>query len=442
MTMRETIVDTAFSNEIGKVMVDSREIRGGELFFAIPGRVTDGHHFLQEVKDKGVRGAVIRNDYTGFIPEGLHVIRVDDPLKALQDLAKAVVKKLNAKIIAVTGSVGKTTTKEFIRTILSQNHSVAATTGNYNTEISLPMSLINEIHGDEKWVVAEMGMTKPGHIRFLTDIAPPDIALVTTVAHVHAMNFHSLEDIARAKAEIFECAKTEWNVFNEDIGYSHIFRHIGSGRKRSFSRTQKAFWTLEEAENQLIVRECGEAYYLPKPVFPAKHVYDNLLAAISACRAGEVGWDEIQGAMEKLRLPERRLEKVQRKGVVFINDSYNACELSMLSALDVLSSQKSARRIAVLGQMGELGKFSVGCHQRVAMRALDAADELYCLGVDCEPMVEEWKKVNRQCFWTTSLSELVEKLQKDVQKGDVVLLKGSKSNKLWKVIDNFVEEKV
>jgi UDP-N-acetylmuramoyl-tripeptide--D-alanyl-D-alanine ligase len=421
--------------------VDSRKLRPGDLFFALPGAVSDGHKYLQDILALGASGAVIRADYTGPLPNHLPVVRVEDPLRALQRLAQERVREVGAKVVAVTGSIGKTTTKEFIHTLLSVEHRVTETAENYNSQIGMSLSLMNSIKGDEEWLVVEMGMSNESEIRRLIDIVPPDIAVITMVALVHMENFNTLADIARAKAEIFESHRTTWNLYNADTSHADVLSSSGHGRKRAFSTKgdPSAFWSLDIGDGSVILHEGGEEIILPCPLFPARHIYENMLAAIAVARTAGMEWDAIEEALPLLRLPKRRLEKKRYQGIWFINDSYNAAEPSMVSALEVLSGHAPSRRIAVLGQMRELKNFSEECHRRVGQKALGTADSLYCLGAECGPMIDVWKGAGRPCFWTTSLDELTERLHKDLQNGDVVLLKGSRSNELWKVVDSFME---
>jgi UDP-N-acetylmuramoyl-tripeptide--D-alanyl-D-alanine ligase len=430
-----------FSGTWTGVSVDSREIRPGDLFFALPGDVTDGHRFLEEAARKKAIGAVIRSDYHGSVPSTLPISRVDDPLRVLQELARTRVRNLGAKVIAITGSIGKTTTKDFIRTLLSVETSVTATGANHNSQIGVALSLLNSIRGDETWLVVEMGMTNAGHIRRLIDIVPPDISLVTMVALVHLENFENLSQIARAKAEIFESSKTTWDLYNADTPHADILASIGHGKKRSFSTKNDAgaYWSLDIGDGTVTIREGGEETVLPCPMFPARHVYENMLAAVAAVRTVGMGWDAIEEALPLLKLPKMRLEKRRYQGIWFINDSYNASEMSMISALDMLSGHAPSRRVAVLGQMQELKAFSEECHRRVGEKVLGTADVLYCLGKECEPIVKKWCEAGRVCFWTHSLHELTEQLKKELEIGDVVLLKGSHSNELWKVLDSFAE---
>ena len=430
------------SGRLTGVSVDSRKLRPGELFFALPGATTDGHHHLQDVASKKPFGAVIRKDCHLPVPPSLPVIRVENTLTALQELARQRIREVKAKVIAVTGSIGKTTTKDFIRTILSASTTVASTSGNHNSQIGVPLCLLNALRGDEQWLVVEMGMTQPGHLRRLIEIAPPDISLITTVALVHLENFDDLAQIARAKAEIFEHPKTTWNLYNGLAPHADILAAVGSGKKRSFATGDdpKAYWSLDIGDGAVTIREGGSATTIPCPLFPARHVYENMLAAVAVARTAGLGWEAIEEALPLLQLPKMRLEKKRCQGMWFINDAYNASELSMISALDVLAGHAPSRRVAVLGQMKELKSFSEECHRRVGEKALGAADVLYCLGKECEPLVQTWEKAGRRCFWTLSLQTLIDELKKTLAAGDVVLLKGSHSNELRKIVDSFAEE--
>jgi UDP-N-acetylmuramoyl-tripeptide--D-alanyl-D-alanine ligase len=426
-----------------RVAVDTRCVCRDALFFALPGANTDGHQFLEEAAQGGAVAAVISKKFTGHVPQHLSVLRVEDPLATLQHLARKYVETLGAKAIAITGSIGKTTTKEFVRQILAHGEKVLFSEGNQNSQIGLPLCLLNNAAGDERWIVAEMSMTHPGHISNLISIVPPYIAAVVCVAFVHVENFSGLEGIARAKAEIFGHKNTEFALYNADTAHADILEKNGYGAKRAFSSNgNSAYWSLAITDDSLVITEEKTKHVLPKPVFPARHVYDNLLAAVSICRAANVSWEQIITALPTLKLYQRRLEVKELAGITFINDAYNATDLSMLSALEALSSHSSRRRVAVLGQMKELGPFSIDCHQRVGRKALEVADTLYCLGQDCAPMVEIWRSHGRPCFWTCSLEELTQKLLEDVKENDAVLLKGSRSNHLWEVIDSFERRKI
>lgn len=420
------------------VAVDSRAVKPNDLFIALTGAQTDGHNFLHDAKAKGARAAIIRSDYTGPIPEGLEITRVPDTLVALQNMAKERIEKSSGKIIAITGSVGKTTTKEFIRTLAAAKWKTFATEGNQNSQVGLSQTIVNNIKGDEEVLIVEMGMTDRGHIKKLLQIAPPDIALVTQIALMHPVLFEDgLEGIANAKSEIFSHPKTKLGLINLDTEYTDLLFQTGSFPKKSFSSKgkAKADLLLEISEKNLIFTEMGKRIEVPKPNFPVRHVYDNLLAAVMAVRALDMPWNILSDAISKLKLPERRLELIRKGSIDCINDSYNAGEMSMKSALDYLATFKPRRRVAVLGQMRELGRYSAECHEKVGLHALNCADMLLCLGEECGPLVEVWKKAKRPVEWAMTFPELESIVAKKVEKDDVLLLKGSRSNGMWRVLD-------
>lgn len=421
-----------------QVAVDSRNVKPGDAFFALKGAKTDGHHFLEEVRKKGALFAVVKDDFQGE-SFGLELIRVKDPLVSLQEAAKKFISESKAKIIAVTGSLGKTTTKGFIYQILKSKYKAYTTSGNKNSQIGLALAILNETEGDEDFLVLEMAMTQAHQIERLTEIAPPHMALITSIALVHAENFESIEDIARAKAEVFCRPKTELVIINKDTACSDFLLKQANAKKKTYSMNdQSANRMLVLEDNKFFVIEEGKKHELGVKELPAAHVYQNLLGAISVARECGLSFAEIAQALPALTLPERRLQEVHKKGIVFINDSYNAAENSIRGALDaVIKRNHQGRKIAVLGNMPELGKFSEECHKRVGEHALLAVEKLYCFGAPCKPAVDVWKEAKRDVEWFLKFEELFEKLKADLQEGDLVLVKGARMLALERVVELF-----
>lgn len=438
------LMETAFKSPFpfSKAIVDSRHLSANDLFFALPGEKTDGHLFLQNAAQKGAAAAVVRSDYTGF-DFGLPLIRVPDVLLALQNFAKNELKNRKTRIVAVTGSVGKTTTKEFLVTILKQSFRVGATPGNSNSQIGMPLAILNDITGNEEVLVVEMGMTHPGNIQQLIQIAPPTIAVITTVALVHALNFESLRDIAKAKAEIFMHPETQLGIYNCDVQDADVWKETGKCKKMTFSESNKSadFHLKSTSEFFEVETLTNENHHFGSLPVPGKHNHMNALAAIAVARSMDMPWDAIQRGFQELTLPERRLQIVSKKGITFVNDSYNASEISLKAALASLPEPQSGRKkIAVIGEMLELGKFSEKCHQEVARTALQHVDHLLCMGKECAPMHELWTKSCKPVYWLDERSDknralLVQELKRLIVPGDVVLLKGSRTNQLWKVLE-------
>jgi UDP-N-acetylmuramoyl-tripeptide--D-alanyl-D-alanine ligase len=421
------------------VCVDSRLLEPGQLFFALPGMHVDGHRYLAEAASKGAVAAVVNREYAGE-DFGLPLLRVENGLLALQGLAKKVLGQRSSQVVAVTGSYGKTTTKDFVSTILMDRFKIASSPGNSNSQIGLPLAILNHTSGDEELLILEMGMTHPGQLSALVDIAPPVIALITAIGLVHACNFDSLVQIAQAKAEIFSHPKTQLGIFHHEILSSGEVRQIGSCRKLTFSETSKeADYVLERRKDRLHVHEKGtETAYLPLLSIPGEHYHHNFLAAIAVARALNMSWEEIADRQPFLQLPERRLQFVEKKGVLFIDDSYNASEMTVKAALRSMPQPKSGRRkVAVIGEMLELGKFSKRCHLEVGEFAMKHVDWMLCLGTECAPIYTCWTQAGRPVVWENERSALVSTLRSHLRPGDVVLLKGSRLKQLWKILEEF-----
>lgn len=428
----EKISPTEFSEQLSSIAVDSRDVEPGSLFFALSGAKTDGHNFLHEASKKGALAAVVSREYRGDC-FGLRLFYVDNTLDTLQMLAKKWLSLSSAKIIAVTGSLGKTTTKGFLYQLLKQKFKVTMASGNKNSQIGLALALLNETKGDEEYLVLEMGMTHAGNIQRLIEIAPPHIALVTSIALVHAENFDSLEDIARAKAEIFSSPQLELAIINKDTQCASLLFQSASCSVKGYSKSD--FTVTQEA---IRWSEGEEKYALPFIQFPAEHVYENFFASITCAQMLGMTVDEIKAACMTLTLPEKRLQEIEKKGVFFVNDSYNAAEESMKGALDMLAKKQTPhRKIAVLGAMRELGKFSDECHKRVNGYALKSADCIFYLGENWVSCVDTWGDAGVPAHHFLDLDALMKELRKEVSTGDHVLVKGSKYFELWKVIENF-----
>lgn len=429
--------NTASPKAASGAAVDSRLLKPGDLFFALPGEHVDGHSFLEAAASAGASGAVVNRHYRG--PDyGLPLLYVPDPLHSLQELAKTVLKASAASIVAVTGSLGKTTVKGFITSLLRHHFKVAASPGNSNSQIGLPLSILNHTSVRDEIIVLEMGMTLPGHISKLIAIAPPEVAVMTTVALVHAENFNSLTDIAKSKAEIFTSPSTKLGIYHHDSNLGGIFTQTGSCHKRSFSiDTSEADLFLDIVEGDMHIKEAGHDHaQFPLLSIPGAHNRHNFLAAVAVARYFGMTWEEIREAQAALELPERRLQFVEKHGALFVNDAYNASELSMIAAFKSLPNPKpGSKRIAFLGGIVELGKFSEGCHRSVGKYALDHVDTMLCFGTDCLPIVEEWQSAGRHVIWAAERLELVAALKEQLQPGDVVLLKGSRAKGVWKVLE-------
>ena len=408
--------------------VDSRLISQGDLFFALPGAKTDGHHHLGEAKSRGAIAAVVATSYTG--PDfDLHLLRVPDVLAALHHLARTAVEASPATLIGVTGSVGKTTTKEFIATLLSAKYRVGKNPASYNTRLTLPTTILN-MQGDEEVWVLEMGMEEPGDIGKLVAIAPPHIALLTKVALAHAAYFPGgLAEIARGKAEIFQSPRLRTAVL------PLVLSDLTSASKLTFSTEEREadYFLHEGTIDERGVR--GAHFELP---FKESHLQYNFLAALSVARAMHLSWEEIAQQIPKLTLPKMRFERFERGGIVFINDAYNANPESMKAALSNLPTpQMGGKRIAVLGGMYPLGSFSVEAHRDVAAFALQYVDYLLVYGDEARPLYEMFAAGKKPAEHFATHQAVAERLKELAAEGDVILVKGSRIMRMENVLESY-----
>jgi UDP-N-acetylmuramoyl-tripeptide--D-alanyl-D-alanine ligase len=420
---------------------DSRKIQPGFVFFALKGETVDGHDFLTEVAQKKATAAVVSSDYKKEIP-GLVLIRVPHVVRALQDLAKIAFAKRKRKVIGVTGSVGKTTTKEFISTILEGAFAVKKTPGNANSQVSLPLTILNSDEKEDVFV-AEMGMSQHHEIEALIQIAPPDLAVITKIALSHALFFpRGLEEVAEAKSEILLHPNTQEAIVNSQAARFPAIQK---------TRLPVTYYRVSGDESELLANEAGlfrignsyciriqsektTTFHLP---FQATHLCENFLAAALVARRLGMEWDAIFFQAQKLTPYKMRFEKTEKNGVIYINDSYNANPESMKAALHNLPKPtQSGKTIAVLGEMRELGVFSEDAHREIGREASKVADLLLCLGRDCTYMAEEFARSNRPVLHFFDFFELKKAFGSHVQQGDVVLVKASNSLKLWRILED------
>jgi UDP-N-acetylmuramoyl-tripeptide--D-alanyl-D-alanine ligase len=419
--------------EITGFSFDSREVQKGHVFFALKGEKFDAHGFLNEVASRGAVAAVVDASYLGD-SYGLCLLKVPQVSEALQKLAQTIQALRKQRIVAVTGSVGKTTTKEFIATLLSQKYTVAKTPGNNNSQVGLPLAILNA-SGEEEFFVAEMSMSQKGHIRKLVEIAPPEIAVVTKIGHANIEYFSDgFEGIAAAKAEILSHPKTTCAVLNRQVlAYQAFQKELPCPKKIFALAPEIGDFVLEEG---WVIKE-GEAYSssfrLP---FSATHLCEDFIAAASVARILGLSWEEITAGAHHLKTCDKRFERIERDGFVIINDCYNASPESMEAALSNLPTPAfGGKTIAVFGEMVDLGSYSEQRHCDLAHLASSKIDHCLCYGKGCLPMLEIFNKNGKPAEFFRDLKHLKEILFEISKPGDVILIKGSRSNKLWQILE-------
>lgn len=381
-------------------VIDSRFVGEGDCFYALEGERVNGHCFLEEVASRGGAQAVVSLSYLG--PDfGLELTRVPNVEWELKRRAKTLAKPLT---IAVTGSVGKTTTKEFIAHILEGKYSVAKSPGNANSQVGLPCAILNMPMADI-WVL-EMGMSRKGELLQLVDMAPPDIAVITKISLQHAEYFEDIHGIAKAKAELFTHPRTKVGILSKQAAEFCEIMDTGTCRK--------------------VI--CPDV----DPIFTAHHMNEDYALAHTVAIAMSMTDDEILKRAKTLTPFKHRFETFEKDGVIYIDDAYNAAPEAVLCALDNLP-EANGRKIAVLGEMKELGKYAADCHLAVGEKAAKVLDYALLLGENCRLIEKCFKQKGKPVEWFANKADLKAFLEKVVAKGDVVLVKGANSDRLWEV---------
>lgn len=425
---------TIAKNLTGFFSVDTRTLKPGDIYCALPGAKVDGHRFVAEAFAKGAKGAIVLESYSKAYSNSAlgPLYPVKNVLESLQTLAKDFLAKNRPRlVIGITGSLGKTTTKDFIASLLEGSFSVCKTPGNSNSQCGLPLTLLNHFKG-EQILVLEMGMTHPGNIQKLIEIAPPDIVLLNKVSLVHAANFSSLEEIGRAKSEIFLHPKTKLGIYASEVEDIFNVKEIGSCEKRSFSLNDpSAFYQLQQG----VFKAGNSEIYLGDFALEGRHNHHNLLASLSIAHLAGVSREKLVRQIRFLKLPKQRFEHIHKKGIHFINDAYNAAPDSVKEGLRSLP-QVQGKKIGVLGSMLELGKFSEECHKQVGEEAYLHLDHLICLGEECQPMKEIFERAGKPVELFKELKPLIEYLRLVAVPNDLVYIKGSNSKMMWKILDD------
>lgn len=423
------------NSQVAGYQIDSRMIGPGDLFFALPGENTDGHNYLKEVFLKGASAAVVKR---GTPPqEGRLLLEVEDVEKALQELARWFLKQKPVQIVGVTGSVGKTITKEFAATLLEGRYRVGKSPASYNSRLTFPLNLLNRT-GEEELLVLEMGMSEPGDLKRLSSIAAPDLAVLTKVALVHSMNFpKGICDIAQEKASIALHAKTKKMVLNHDLLSFEESMHAIAADKITFSISEpSADYFLSLVDGNIRVDERGVRSCVLDLPFRERFFLENFAAALAVCRQMGLTWEEIERQISKLEIPKMRFEQFEKEGVHFVNDAYNANPPSMMAALDHFPHPgEGGKKIALLASMKELGVFSKSAHEDVGRFAQKRVDVLLCLGEETRPLFEAFCESKKPAWFFLDHDSAARKLAEIKRPGDVVLLKGSRGMHLEKILE-------
>lgn len=428
---------------VTEVTTDSRKIAPGEVFVALVGERFDGHHFIPQAIAAGAAAVIVSHVEEAWKELGAGLIEVGDTLTALQQLALHYREWHDPLVIGITGSNGKTSTKDLTCAVMAPVHRVHATPGNLNNHIGLPLTILM-LGAGHTCGILEMGMNHPGEIAPLAAIAKPDGAIITNVGIAHIEYMGSREAIALEKGMLAEAVGPEGFVvlnanddFTSSIRARTKARVIEAGIGRGDVAAHNLVASTEGTRFTLDIAGSTFAAFLP---VPGEHMVGNAaLAAAAAWQAGVTG-DQIVSALAGARLTKGRLETKHISGITFLDDSYNANPDSMKAGLKTLAGLEcKGRRVAVLGRMGELGDHAEAGHREVGRHAASAGlDALFTVGSEARWISEAAGEAGlRQTLAFDSHADCASHLQSWLKEGDLVLVKGSRSAAMETIINLF-----
>jgi len=418
---------------------DTRTIQAGDLFFAIRGAAYDGHDYVAQAFERGASAAVVERDVEA---RGL-ILRVSNTIAALQAMACWARRRWGGgQVVGVTGSAGKTTTKEAIAHLLATAFSVGKNEGNLNNHIGLPLSVLR-LPSEAKVAVIELGMNHAGEIRELARVAAPDVGVVSNVGYAHIENFDSIDGIARAKRELIESLPASGvAVLNADDPRVLAFREVHPGRAILFGLGAQA----ELRAERVAYRGGGSRFEVCGTCFetslPGRHGVLNVLAALAVARHFSLAFERLTGAVRELRPPKMRGEKYCHAGITIFNDCYNANPEAVRSMLDVLRATPARRRIAVLGEMLELGRWGPDLHRDLGRYAAGGGIDVV-IGVRGAAawLVQEARNAGLppgSAHFFDDPVEAGEFVRQMAREGDVVLFKGSRGTRVEKALERLL----
>jgi UDP-N-acetylmuramoyl-tripeptide--D-alanyl-D-alanine ligase len=428
---------------IDRVSTDSRTLKPGELFVALRGENFDGHKFVQAAAKAGASGAVVETNWKGKVPDEFALLRVPDTLRAYQDLAAKYRKSLSLKVLAITGSNGKTSTKDFAAAVLGRRFQVTKTEGNFNNHIGLPRTILEAAAGDEV-AVWEIGMNHPGEVAALARIAAPDAGIITNVGVAHIEFMGSREAIADEKGSLAEAiSPAGWLILNADDPFTARIAQRTRARVVLAGTTEGSIRAAEISQSatgsDFTILEGAHRCRAQLPV-PGLHMIQNALLAVAAGREFGLSLEQAAEGLAAAPLSKARLQIKEIHGVRFIDDSYNANPDSMKAALRTLIElEADGRRIAVLGEMGELGAETESGHREVGEKAATlGVDQLIAIGESGKIVVQAAKTAGlTNAVAVKSTSEAAQLLEQTARPGDLVLVKGSRLAQTEKVMEGF-----
>lgn len=430
------LLKEAYVKEIKSVSTDTRKIEEGTMFIALKGENFNGNDYVLDAFNKGAKVAIVDEVKCDLnkLDENVALIKVCDTRKALMDLAKFYREKLGLKVIGITGSAGKTSTKDLVAAVLSDKYKVFKTKGNFNNEIGLPLMIL-ELDSTYDVAILEMGMRGLGQIRELAEIASPNLGIITNIGISHIEILKTRENILKAKMEIatfFNKDNTLVVCGNDDfLGAlpEAEYKIVKTGVGENFKIGAKDI-VLEELSSKFTVYD-GEREEEFSLDMPGEHNISNLMLGIAIAKELGVSFEEIKRGLNKIEATSMRLELIKKEGFSILNDCYNSSPVAVKSAIDVMKKIEGSRKIAVLGTMRELGHKSEEAHEEIGRYAKEnGIDKILCFGDFSENIK---KGYGDGCTLYEDKGELIKDLLSEIRLGDIILVKASRSLKFEEI---------
>lgn len=430
---------SGLSGDVSTYSIDSRAVNPGDLFIAIVGDTHDGHTFVQDVLNKGAAAAVVSRD----LGDDPRLIRVDNTLRALQALAAEARVLWGGTVVGVTGSAGKTSTKDIVASMLEAAGPVGRTRGNFNNHIGLPLSILG-IPDEARIAVLELGMNHAGEIRQLAEIAKPDIAVVTNVGHAHVENFDDgIDGVALAKRELVEALPANGvAVLNYDDPRVRAFGSIHAGETVYYGFSPEA----EVRAGNVELKENGVRFHAGGALFESaligRHAVLNILAGIAVARVLDIDVNRLPEVVQSLRPGKMRGELRSHNGIRIIDDCYNSNPDALRTMVEVLRDIPAQRHIAVLGEMLELGRWSESLHRDAGIFvARCGISVLVGIRGVAEALVKGAIEAGLQkdaAYFFDEPCAAGEWLRTFAAPGDAILFKGSRGTRVEKALEKFL----
>ena len=429
--------------EIKAVSTDTRKIEEGTMFIALKGENFNGNNYVLEAFNKGAKIAIVDEVKCDLneLKEDVALIKVQNTGRALMDLAKFYREKLGLKVVGITGSAGKTSTKDLVAAVLSDKYKVFKTKGNFNNEIGLPLMIL-ELDSTYDVAILEMGMRGLGQIKELAEIASPDLGIITNIGISHIEILKTRENILKAKMEIatfFDKNNTLVVCGNDDfLGSlpSAEYKIVKTGVGENFKIGAKNI-ALEELSSKFTVYD-GEKEEEFSLDMPGEHNISNLMLGIAIAKELGLSFEEMKRGLNNIEATSMRLELIKKDGFSILNDCYNSSPVAVKSAIDVMKNIEGKRRIAVLGTMRELGHKSEEAHEEIGKYAKEnGIEKVLCFGDFSENIKEGY---GEGCTVYENKEELIKDLLNIICDGDIILVKASRSLKFEEITKALLEK--